>query len=634
MRNRSIRCGAVIAMGMTVLSTAGICQGQGHVVTVGPNVHVSKMNDSRQHWETQVAADPTNSARLIGCSIISPPEEGHSAGDHKTIVYASSDGGKSWRPTLESPPGMISRDPTCAFGPDGTAYFVNFAFSADAFSESSTHAKEETIKKLFVYRSEDGGKTWAKPVGLQISDRPFLVIDHSNSKYRGRVYLTSNSGVRRTDGDELTTMPLVFHSSDKAMTFADPLSVLTDDNRWIVGPGNAVVLSDGTLVWGQAELKVGGSAGIPHNKPDQSNARLKILVSADGGTSFLKATVAGDWYLRFYDGVNSVPSLGADASQGPFKDRVYAAWSDARSGRSEILLSFSSDKGKTWSKPVAVNDDAPRPAPGEGPDDQMPTVAVNSAGVVGVMWYDRRDNPDNLGWYARFSASLDGGETFLPSVRVAEAPHFLDPRKKIALDSEAEGENLSGGSHEIFVSAFAFMGGDTAGMAADADGVFHPFWVDNRTGVAQIWSAPVTVSGNAVGNGSADLQDFVDVTAKLEVEFKHTSYDPNSQKVTGDICLTNRSPQDLSGPIKIRILSLASAVGPTDILDSDNESRRSGAVWDLSAFLLDGRLPSGKTSKPRHFEMRVNDPKLFHPIGSRYAVSFASLRLKVLAKTQ
>jgi hypothetical protein len=38
-----------------------------------------------------------------------------------------------------------------------------------------------------------------------------------------------------------------------------------------------------------------------------------------------------------------------------------------------------------------------------------------------------------------------------------------------------------------------FNGGDTAGLAADAAGVFHPLWIDNRTGIHQMWTAAVTV---------------------------------------------------------------------------------------------------------------------------------------------
>src|SRR5207248_2638620 len=115
---------------------------------------------------------------------------------------------------------------------------------------------------------------------------------------------------------------------------------------------------------------------------------------------------------------SGVPSLAVDTTNGTFKDRLYAVWSDARSGRFEIYLSYSADKGKTWSRPRIVNDDRPNSARLAGPDHARPVVAVNRFGIIGVAWDDRRDTTDNLGWYERFSASLDGGETWQPSTRV------------------------------------------------------------------------------------------------------------------------------------------------------------------------------------------------------------------------
>ncbi len=639
--NRLAGFGISVLLLAASLGISSVGSAQDAPISVGRNVQVSKVNGDRQHWETQVAADPTHPERLVGCSIISPAEKSLNAIDHKTVVYTSSDGGGSWRPTLELGPELISRDPTCEFGPDGTAYFAAFAFSVSVNSpESWRRSQPETsTKKLFVYRSKDGGKTWLPPAALPIIDRPFLAIDRTNGKYRGRIYITGAGGDKRTDTNRRLTMPTLFYSRDGGTTFEDPTHLISDDIHPLIGPGNSVVLSDGTLIWPFGDLKeyqaslFDDQQGIQENKPGHSNARLRVITSDTGGKSFSEAASISDWYLRFYDRVNSMPSVAVDGTLGAFKDRIYVGWSDARSGRTEILVSSSADKGKTWSKPIVVDDDLPRAKPGDGPDDHMPALAVNSGGVVGVMWYDRRDNPDNLGWYARFSASLDGGETFLPSVRVSEAPYFLDPRKPVALDQEADARG--GGTHEIFMSAFAFMGGDTVGMAADANGIFHPFWIDNRTDVPQIWTAPVTVIGKALKNGSTDLQDLADITDKVDVDFRNAHYDPESRIVSAEIYLKNHSEQELTGPVKVRVLSLGSTVGPTEILNSDNKSARSGAIWDFSALLPGARLRPGETSEPKSIRMRITDPKLFYPIAAtRYAISFASLRLKVLGKVQ
>ena len=48
----------------------------------------------------------------------------------------------------------------------------------------------------------------------------------------------------------------------------------------------------------------------------------------------------------------------------------------------------------------------------------MPMVAVNNTGGVGLSWYDRRSSPNNLTYWPRFAASLDGGATWLPTAAV------------------------------------------------------------------------------------------------------------------------------------------------------------------------------------------------------------------------
>jgi hypothetical protein len=80
------------------------------------------------------------------------------------------------------------------------------------------------------------------------------------------------------------------------------------------------------------------------------------------------------------------------------------------------------------------------------------------------LWYDRQDNPDNIGYWPQFSASFDGGETWLPSVRVSDSPN---------------------------------MASDDTRMNQRRHGVFHPVWIDNRTGVPQIWTATVRVRARA-----------------------------------------------------------------------------------------------------------------------------------------
>ena len=72
-------------------------------------------------------------------------------------------------------------------------------------------------------------------------------------------------------------------------------------------------------------------------------------------------------------------------------------------------------------------------------------------------------------------ASIDGGTTWLPSVAVNDVPSTL--------------------SKDSYGSRLGWLG-DTPGLAADSKGVFHPVWIDNRTGIKQVFTASVLVKSD------------------------------------------------------------------------------------------------------------------------------------------
>src|SRR5437588_9648299 len=92
----------IVVVGWSVLLLSGAASAQ---ITVGPNVHVSKSNAKRAHFEVLVAADPENPNHLLGCSIIEAKQP--SAEMWHTIVYSSMDGGAIWNPTLEVDRGTL-----------------------------------------------------------------------------------------------------------------------------------------------------------------------------------------------------------------------------------------------------------------------------------------------------------------------------------------------------------------------------------------------------------------------------------------------------------------------------------------------------------------------------------------------
>jgi hypothetical protein len=76
------------------------------------------------------------------------------------------------------------------------------------------------------------------------------------------------------------------------------------------------------------------------------------------------------------------------------------------------------------------------------------------------------------------------GASFPPGTSREKRPASMSPGN----DQERLKAQIDAGR-----DSFMFMGGDTAGLVADALGIFHAAWVDNRTGVAQLWTATVSV---------------------------------------------------------------------------------------------------------------------------------------------
>jgi hypothetical protein len=440
-------------------------------IVVGPNVHVSSTYASDRHKETVIAADPLHAQRLFAFAICERSGKSSLAG------YLSEDGGKSWKVSFERQPGsgQVLSDPSLAFGPDGTLYFVCLQEEVSA-SEGAEAAKKTSM--LF-FRCPDGHTKWEPLATVQHdnpnqpkdpaltwqhwADRPWLAVDGTSGKNRGRLYCAS--------------WLWLDISADQGRTFAGlPQPVRKEYADY--SPANPVVLSDGTLLLARRMW-----LNRPHNLPG-----IGILLSDDGGKTLRDGPLVGtdryDHRREFGYSFRFTVQLAADTSASEYRDRVYVVWEDGQTdantqagkplqpGPGCILFAYSKDKGTSWVGPVILSE---QPDDGNNPyGAYMPAIAVNNEGAVAVTWYDRRGLPSAPGprppFYApgcnvRIRLSLDGGESWQPSVQV----------------------------NEKTINASVWDLRDTAGLAADGAGTFHPVWIDDRTGTTQVWTAPVGV---------------------------------------------------------------------------------------------------------------------------------------------
>ena len=596
-------------------------------IVVGPNVRVSAAYPDAMQTEGLIAADPADASRLFGCTMMYSDADGAMV----VVGYLSTDGGASWRPTFRTDPKRYVMDPTCAYGPDGTAYMVT--------------APRYGGHDMWLQRSTDGGATWDSAGAMEVLDRQYVVVDDGAGPRHGRIYVHGSGTVGALGGDEYVDDLALYTSSDGGATFRGTARAALG-GRAVLGVGNGVVLSDGTwlAVFGEVRRTTDDDGASLPTEPDDGSASagrdgwLRTVRSRDGGASLEAEGTVDSWRMPWPPFSTSVvPYLAVDPGSPAFRDRLYVVWPDARAGHVGIRSAYSADGGRTWSKSVALDDAPPSTRPADGRDHFMPTVAVNSAGVVGVAWQDRRDAPDNLGWSVRFRASLDGGETFLPSVRVSEKDAAFGATDRWTVHratARVPGGGAPGGPPlTVSLTALGFMysGGHTAGIAADAGGRFHPYWVDNRTGVHQVWTAAVTVRGDVARNGSRMLADYADVTDRVALDVTDLHYARATNLLTATVRVRNTSADTVRAPLALRLLAVQSEVGVASVRTGDRVGEvRAGAVFDLAPPGGAGALPPGASTAPRTLTFHLADVRPFRQ-GRDFRLGLVTFDARVLS---
>lgn len=440
---------------LTATSVAGVQPGNPVQATlrIDPGVHVTKGFENENFKEPHIIALPTDPASLMAVSFLlkAPPGPGLRS---ECVIFVSSDGGSSWS---RAPGGTFAEsricvDPWLAADEDGTVFL--------AYLHSFEETDSDFRLGVCVRRSVDGGLTWSDPVAFPLDgargyDKPSIVVDNAaGSPHRGSVYVHAAAGARLASGERIRWIA-AGRSGDDAASFATPQRI--GEAHLVLNSGNPAVLFDGTLLIPFNDVGTGGAKGL------LQYPRIWLARSENGGRSFslpFLVTEIADAYPYM---------LATDRSEGIFRGRAYIAFK-GRQGGSQIYVTHSEDRGMTWSDPIRVNDNANDEA-----FHLAPMIAVNRQGSVLVAWYDRRSDPENLCTEIYGSASLDGGATFLPNVRVS--------MERSCAPDDGRGADMQKWN----------IGGEYAGITASTDGAFHVVWSDARGGTFQLWSSRIVV---------------------------------------------------------------------------------------------------------------------------------------------
>jgi hypothetical protein len=421
-------------------------------LTVGSDVDVS--NECGPQSETYITLNPASSKSIAAGSneIFRDPMRG----------YFSNDGGSTWGavdaplppPLQGTNDSRFASDPSLVFDSRGNlfySYIVVFFGGGNGIDGS----------QMAVARSTDGGMTYPQLTLFafqsgqnHFNDKPMITADtNSASPFRDRVYVAwdAANGGNGTDGGIH-----VARSSNAGASFA----LARVDNP--SGPSQGI----GAVPF------VGPNGEVYAAWNDYKNNLIAFNRSFDGGVTWDAQRTVSEKTAALDVGVPAemfrralvYPACDADRSTGPHHGCLYCSWMDLTpAGVTDIFVSFSDDRGSTWTAPHPVTDQLPQLV-----DRFNQWLAVDPVtGDVNLSFYDTRNDTSGFRFMTDtfFTQSVDGGVTFRsPNVRVS---------------SVSSNEHDCNGVFPCPAINYGNQQGDYEGLASRG-GVSHPIWTDSR----------------------------------------------------------------------------------------------------------------------------------------------------------
>ncbi len=328
--------------------------------------------------EPTMAIDPTDPDRLL----IGWRQFDTIQSNFRQAGYAySHNGGKKWTFPGVHTPGVFRSDPVVDADADGNFYYYSLEsdFTCD------------------IFRSTDGGVSWAGPFFAFGGDKTWMAIDRTNGMGRGHIYAAwASSFIRSTDDGRS------FSFGSGASTMWGTVTVGPDGNVYTVGRASRSF----------APVTRSRNAQDPNQSPT-----FQRLTSANMGGS----------YSAFRNGSPSPggllgqPWIKLDHSNGPRRGNLYLLESvDPPTGDPlDVMFAASSDDGQTWSGPVRVNDDPTN----NGAWQWFAAMSVaEGSGRIDATWFDTRNSGQVNLSELYYAYSTDGGKTW--SENIAVSPEF------------------------------------------------------------------------------------------------------------------------------------------------------------------------------------------------------------------
>jgi hypothetical protein len=323
---------------------------------------------------------------------------------------------------------FANSDPVVAIDRQGRAFLADLYLDAiDNGNGFYVTVANANTGFNFTINSTHRVKTNPSSTTTQLEDKPWIAVDNSTAITTGYVY-ASWSHFRNSTMDYIAFARSTSHGSTwSSLKRISPLSQdgAVQGSSLAVGPKGEIYLVYEVFYAG--------------NQCQQFLAK-----SSNGGTSFTVPVpvtpVFNDLTFNSTYRKNSFASIAVN----PLNGNLYMIYADQPGSSSQVEFTMSTDGGKTFSAPAAINDI---------PDGQrfFTALAVDPAGNLHASWFDTRNSAANTALYDVYATfSRDGGATFAQNARVTAA------------------------SADAGTTSFI---GDYAGIAAGG-GYAHPVWTN------------------------------------------------------------------------------------------------------------------------------------------------------------
>jgi hypothetical protein len=365
-------------------------------------------------------------------------------------VYVTTNAGSSWYGSdtcTGQPIQFHGGDPGIAIDKDGT--FIITRLGRTPFSG------------LYSHFSADNGLTWSSQNTITTEDleRASLASDgNPSSGFNGRTYAT---WVRFAPPYPV----FMSHTDDGATSWTSPLQINNPTQR---------------CAGGDITIELGGNVHVCWAVVTSVSPFTEVFVgyasSTDGGdnwfvleSAFSMNGIQGILMEKQNIRVNGLPRITLDNSGGPRYGWIYIITTQknlAPAGSDpDIILNRSTDGGLTWSSGIRVNQDPLN----NGKIQYFPAIVVDDGGGINVTYYDDRNTTsDSTGVF--LSRSTDGGNTW-NDFEISD--HNFKPEPIGGLGQGYQGDNID---------------------ITSVNNTLWPVWMDNSTGVYQIWTAPIDIT--------------------------------------------------------------------------------------------------------------------------------------------